>query len=204
MIHNRVGMKPQILGAKYDKIARWWHERISFSGYGIKQIEKALQFCTNRENALDVGCGAGGRFVRKLQEQGFQITGLDVSQEMIELARENHPNESFYVYDICNWETEQKFDFILAWDSIFHLPFSMQETVVSKLCNLLAKNGILTYTFGDGYGEHTDEWHEEQFYYSSIGINGNLSVLMKNEMMCKHLELDQFPENHIYVIAQKL
>lgn len=196
-------MKPQMLGTKYDKIAKWWHDRHSNSEYGIKQIEKALQFCVSHENALDVGCGAGGRFVRKLQEKGFKITGLDISREMVKLARENHPNEIFFVQDICTWETEQKFDFIIAWDSIFHLPFSMQQPVVTKLCNILVKNGVLIYTFGDGYGEHIDEWHEEEFYYSSIGIKGNLSVLMKNEIICQHLEFDQFPENHVYVIAQK-
>lgn len=196
-------MKPQMLGAKYDKIANWWHDRLSNSAYGMKQIEKALQFCVSWENALDVGCGAGGRFVGKLQEKEFKIIGLDVSQKMIELALENHPSETFYVRDICTWKTEQKFDFIIAWDSIFHLPFSMQKPVVTKLCNMLVKNGVLIYTFGDGYGEHTDEWHEEEFYYSSIGINENLSVLMKNEMVCKHLEFDQFPEKHVYIIAQK-
>ena len=76
-------MKPQILGDKYDKIAQWWHDRHDVSIYGIKQFETALQFCDRRNNALDIGCGAGGRFVRKLQEQGFKVTGIDVSKEML-------------------------------------------------------------------------------------------------------------------------
>ncbi|MDD5105683.1 MAG: hypothetical protein PHC49_08720 [Desulfuromonadaceae bacterium] len=50
---------------------------------------------------------------------------------------------------------------------------------------------------------HTDRWHEDEFYYSSIGINGNLTTLMNNGLTVMHLELDQFPEKHAYVVAQK-
>jgi SAM-dependent methyltransferase len=44
---------------------------------------------------LDVGCGSGGRFIRLLQNKGFKITEIDVSLEMITLARHNHPEENF-------------------------------------------------------------------------------------------------------------
>ena len=138
-----------------------------------------------------------------LQNQGFSVTGIDVSRVMIELARENHPDQTFEVQDICTWETDRKFDFIVAWDSIFHLPLEAQERVVGKLCNLLAGGGVLIYTFGDAIGEHDDTWHGDRFHYSSIGIDGNLGVLVSNGVTCKHLELDQWPENHVYLIGVK-
>ena len=200
-------MEPLVLGTKYDKIAQWWSDRHFNSDYGIRQFEKALNFAPKdpprTRKALDVGCGAGGRFVRILQEHGFSITGIDVSKEMIKLAKLHHPNETFYLQDICTWELDQTFDFIVAWDSIFHLPFAMQESVVAKLCNLLATEGVLIYTFGDAYGEHDDQWHNDTFHYSSIGINRNLEILAKNGVLCKHLELDQWPQNHVFIIGIK-
>lgn len=196
-------MDPSVLAKKYNKIAKWWHEQHNDSQYGIVQLNKALDFCSHTRNALDVGCGSGGRFIRILQEKGFATTGIDVSGEMIKLAIENHPNEELLLHDICTWETKKKFDFILAWDSIFHLPLAMQEATVSKLCHLLSDDGVLIYTFGDAVGEHTDQWHGDTFYYSSIGINGNLRVLLDNGVTCKHLELDQWPQNHVYIIGIK-
>lgn len=198
-------MKPKELGKKYDKIAQWWHDRHHDSEYGLVQFEKALAFSRRSGNALDVGCGAGGRFVQRFQQSGFAVTGIDVSKEMIDLARQNHPDESFFVQDICTWKTERTFDFILAWDSIFHLPLSQQQPVVEKLCDLLAADGVLIYTFGNADGEHTDQWHDDEFYYSSIGIEKNLAILLKNGLSLKHIELDQFPatNRHVYVIAQK-
>lgn len=194
-------MDPTVLGKKYDKIARWWHDQHDNSSYGVSQFNKALGFAKKAGKALDVGCGAGGRFVRILQSRGFQITGLDVSEEMIGLARKNHPEHLFLHQDIFTWDTDEKFDFIVAWDSMFHLPYAMQTPVVSRLCTLLTEGGILIYTFGDAQGEHTDRWHGEMFYYSSIGINENLRLLLGNGLNILHLELDQYPEKHAYVIA---
>ena len=196
-------MEPSVLGTKYDKIAQWWHDQHVESSYGVSQFERAIEFAACGGKALDVGCGAGGRFVRVLQSRGFSVTGLDVSKEMVKLACNNHPEHRFLHQDICSWETEEKFDFIVAWDSIFHLPFVLQKPVVSKLCQLLDKGGILIYTFGNAEGEHTDQWHNDTFYYSSIGINENMQLLINNGLSILHLELDQYPEKHVYTIATK-
>ncbi|TSK08504.1 MAG: class I SAM-dependent methyltransferase [Geobacter sp.] len=196
-------MNPKELGNKYDKIAQWWHENHRDSRYGLEQLDLAIKFVSGGRSALDVGCGAGGRIIRKLKEHGFAVTGLDVSEKMIALAMENHPNCSFQVADICTWETGKKFDLIIAWDSIFHLPLQMHRPVIDKLCSLLEKGGVLIYTFGNAVGEHTDVWQEDEFYYSSIGINDNLAALIENGLIVMHLELDQFPEKHVYVIATK-
>ena len=106
--------------------------------------------------------------------------------------------------DICTWQLPYQYDFIVAWDSIFHLPFSSQKPVVSKLCAGVAQDGILVYTFGNAHGEMTDQWHNDTFYYSSIGINENLQLLMDNGLSILHLDLDQYPQTHVYVIAARL
>lgn len=192
-------MDPVLIGKKYDKIAESWDKHHKTSNYGVKQIEKAIKFCINKDKALDIGCGTGGRFIHLLKNNDFRVIGVDVSKEMIGLAKQNHPSEEFNVADICHWKTQDKFDFIMAWDSIFHLPIKMQKPVITKLCDLLSTDGVLVYTFGDAYGEHTNDG----FLYSSIGINANIQTLTDNEMTCKHLELDQWPENHAYLIAVK-
>ncbi|MGP9801788.1 class I SAM-dependent DNA methyltransferase [Rheinheimera sp. NSM] len=197
-------MEPSVTGAKYDKIAQWWHDQHVESAYGVNQFQRAVKFARRGGKALDVGCGSGGRFVRILEGCDFSVTGLDVSKEMIRLAGVNHPEHKFLHQDICCWETEEKFDLIVAWDSIFHLPLAMQKPVVSKLCQLLAEGGILIYTFGNAEGEHTDQWHDDTFYYSSIGINENVQVLINNGLSVLHLELDQYPEKHVYTIATRL
>jgi len=196
-------MEPRVTGSKYDKIAHWWHSRHVNSNYGVEQFKQALKFTTQGGDALDVGCGAGGRFISLLQDKQYQVTGIDTSKEMIALAQKNHPQYHFIHDDICTWQTNKKFDFIYAWDSIFHLPLHQQKPVINKLCSMLKTNGVFMYTFGNAIGEHSDTWHNDTFYYSSIGINENLNLLMTNGLTIQHLELDQYPQKHVYVIATK-
>jgi 2-polyprenyl-3-methyl-5-hydroxy-6-metoxy-1,4-benzoquinol methylase len=197
-------MNPLDTGKKYDKIAQWWHDKHDRCSYGVDQFNRALQFATVGGSALDVGCGAGGRFIRILQDHNYSICGLDASEHMISLARKNHPEHEFIHHDICTWESDKRFDFIVAWDSLFHLPRDMQGPVLTKLCRLLAHNGVLIYTFGNANGEHTDQWHDDTFYYSSIGISENIQIMMGNRLSLLHLELDQYPEKHVYAIASKI
>jgi len=194
-------MNPSELGRKYDKIAGWWHERHDRSTYGMSQLERALGFCPAGRQALDVGCGCGGRMIRRLQQAGFAVTGIDVSAEMLRIARRNHPDATFEQQDITDWHSERGFDLIVAWDSIFHLPLAQQRPVLDKLAGQLAAGGILLYSFGDAFGEHTDRWHDDDFYYSSIGIDGNLNALLGNGLKLLHFELDQYPQKHAVIIA---
>lgn len=196
-------MKPSEIGKKYDKIAHWWDAQHEQSSYGVNQLERAIGFSAGGKKALDVGCGSGGRLIHVLQNHGYSITGLDVSNKMLKLAKNNHPEHNFIHQDICAWQTQEQYDFILAWDSIFHLPLAKQKPVLSKLCDLLTEGGVLIYTFGNAVGEHIDQWRNDSFYYSSIGVNENIQTLLNNGLSILHLEIDQYPEKHVYIIATK-
>lgn len=196
-------MKPQKTGELYDNIALWWQEQHRESSYGVEQINRAISYLKHGKKVLDVGCGSGGRIVSLLERKNLAITGIDVSKEMIFLASQTHPKHKFLHQDICTFELKENFDMVVAWDSIFHLPLKMQKPVLTKLCKHLSQDGILVYSLGDATGEHTDTWKGEEFYYSSLGINGNLNLLINNGLTILHMELDQYPEKHAYIIATK-
>lgn len=202
------------IGKKYDKVAEWWNKNHLHSSYGLQQIEKAIAFTEIKNAALDVGCGSGGRVIRLLEAHGFQVTGVDVSQKMLDIARRNHPGAEFHLSGIEQWENHRLFDLVVAWDSIFHIEAIRQADVIRKLTRKLQSRGILIYTFGDTCGDIEDlsfssggkqhgDLDNDYFGYGSIGINANLKALIDCGCKCLHLELDQFPRNHAYIIAQK-
>ena len=192
------------IGAQYDKIAKWWQDYHTSSNYGAAQLTRALKFAKPGGKALDVGCGSGGRLIKLLEDAGFKVTGLDASSQMIALAQANHSGADFVHADIQQWDSDQTFDFILAWDSLFHLPLAAQRPVLEKLCGLLSKGGVMLHSFGDDIGEHTDVWKGQTFAYSSIGIAANIDILNRSDLYVRHLELDQYPEKHAFIISQKL
>lgn len=199
-------MKPNETGSHYDRIALWWQKQHLHSTYGITALEKAIKFVESKSTALDVGCGSSGRFIEALIQNGFTPTGIDVSTEMISLARQNHPGVIFYAEDICTWELPQKYDLICAWDSTFHLPIEEQKPVLQKMCAGLNPKGVIIFTCGGSSGpsEISGSFQGENFDYSTLGVEEFLRLLMEFGCLCKHVEYDQFPEKHVYMIGQKL
>ncbi len=199
-------MKPNETGSHYDRIALWWQKQHLHSTYGVTALEKAIKFVESKSTALDVGCGSSGRFLDVLIQNGFTPTGIDVSTEMISLARQLHPDVIFYVGDICTWELPQTYDLISAWDSTFHLPIAEQKPVLKKMCDGLNPNGVIIFTCGGtkGPNELSGSFQGENFDYSTLGVEAFLRLLMEFGCLCKHVEYDQYPENHVYIIGQKV
>jgi SAM-dependent methyltransferase len=194
-------MTPEQVAASYDRIADRW---LDLSTYGFAQIERAVAFAANRGWALDVGCGAG-RCLGLLARHGFRTDGIDPSTAMIGLARDRHPEARLFHADICRWELPRSYDLIVAWDSTWHVPLGQQEPVLTKLCRELAAAGVLVFTTGgtDAPSEKQDSCMGPPMYHATLGIPKALQVLAEAGCVCRHLEYDQYPELHVYIIAQK-
>lgn len=196
-------MNPSIIGSNYDAIAHLW-QRDTPDSYGIAALERALKFCHRPGVALDVGCGSHGRFLDLLLKRGFTTEGLDISSKMISLAKERSPETTFHTADVCEWEPSRKYDFISAWDSTFHLPLESQAPVLSKLCKALRSKGVLLFTCGGGPpGEIVGSFHDLEFGYSTLGVPEFVRILTAEGLSCVHVEYDQHPENHVFIVAVK-
>lgn len=199
-------MKPEDIGKAYDQITHIWQQEDFNLENGIEQHRRAISFTKGRGKALDVGCGCTGRFVDLLLAEGFSPRGLDVSAKKISLARSRHPDVDFVHADICQYLLTESYDFITAWDSIWHIPLSEQRNVITKLVQSLNKEGILIFSFGGTTeeGSHTNSFMGPEVYYSSLGTNGFVQLLIEQGCMIRHLEFDQYPELHTYLIVEKL
>lgn len=199
-------MEPKETALHYDQLAAWWQAQHQTSTYGLAALERAITFTSHQGTTLDVGCGSSGRFIGLLQQRGFQPEGVDISREMITLAQRLQPDVTFYTADIAEWQPPKAYTLITAWDSTFHLPLALQQPVLEKLCTALAPNGVLLFTCGGGHtnDEVTGSFQGQHFAYSTLGVDPFLRLLSVQGCTCRHLEYDQYPANHVYIIAQKL
>jgi 2-polyprenyl-3-methyl-5-hydroxy-6-metoxy-1,4-benzoquinol methylase len=197
-------MEPREIADSYDAISHQWLEP-HLEQNGIRQHEQALRFRSGGGSALDVGSGCNGRFIRLLSSHGYEVEGLDISGQMISLGRERSPGVTFHHADICEWEPPRKYDFISAWDSIWHVPLDRNESVLRKLCGALGPGGVFIWTTGglDEAEEKRDAAMGPPMYYSVLGISRTLQVVAETGCVCRHLEYDQLPEKHVFLIAQK-
>ena len=198
-------MKPDEVGKSYDQIAERWNDDRFPRTNGLDQHARAIAFASQRRRALDIGCGCSGRVLDLLMQSGFRAEGLDISERMVELARLRHPGVTFHHADICQWEFPTEYDFVSAWDSIWHVPLEAQRRVLTKILAGLSPGGVCIFTTGgvDEPSETRDSAMGPPMYHGALGIPLTLEVLGASGCVCRHLEYDQYPELHVYIIAQK-
>ncbi len=198
-------MNPEDVGKSYDFIADHWNSDRFPRENGIEQHRRAIAFVRHCGKALDVSCGSSDRIIDLLLNHGFEPEGLDIAEKMIDLAKRRHPQIIFHHADICPWEFPKTYDFISAWDSIWHIPLEEHERVLSKILAALSPGGVCIFTTGgvDEASETRDAAMGPQMYHSAPGIPVILEIIARSGAVCRHLEYDQYPELHVYVIAQK-
>jgi ubiquinone/menaquinone biosynthesis C-methylase UbiE len=98
---------------------------------------------TNCRNALDIGCGQGA-FAKRLAEHFDRVQALDLSPEMIRLARErstHFPNIEFRIADVCDLPfASASFDCIATIATLHHLPYA---EILLKMKEALKPGGVL-------------------------------------------------------------
>ena len=97
----------------------------------------------NCENALEIGCGTGA-FARDLAKVCKRVTALDLSSEMIRIARARSAqfgNLEFLLADAMTWNfPHSHFDFVCSIATLHHL---QQRELFVKMRETLKPGGVL-------------------------------------------------------------
>lgn len=57
------------------------------------------------------------------------------------MVKERHPDQNFHLADICEWNLPRQYNFISAWDSIWHATLGKHESILKNLCEGLDQPG---------------------------------------------------------------
>jgi len=94
--------------------------------------------------ALDFGCGTGRstRFLRKL---GFEVTGVDVSEDMLRIARGVDPSGDYRLVPDDNFDELEvaAFDLVLSAFTFDNIPGAVKARIFRDLGKLLTPNGTI-------------------------------------------------------------
>lgn len=133
---------------KFDKVAQiWWDPQGSMGTlHTINPLR--MQFIAGNLNMhnctiLDVGCG-GGILTEALARSGAQITGIDLSEASLEIARRHAKEQGLnidYRYESIEEVAEKhagKFDVITCMEMLEHVP---EPDKIISACSRLLKPG---------------------------------------------------------------
>jgi len=114
--------------------------------FGVKPmpvLEKALNYIPGGK-ALDLGVG-NGRNTIYLLSKSFELTGVDMSKEGINVLKERVSNNSkltLIVSDVTQFEIEEKFDLVLAVGLLHFLNTKDVKSLINKIKGWTKQGGL--------------------------------------------------------------
>jgi len=183
----------------------------------IKLAEKKLG--VKYKKILDLACGIG-RYHKYWREEGFEVYGVDVSKELIELAKKrNRGFEEYYVVkDMREVDYVEEFDVVVSWYTSFGY-FSHEENqrVLLNIYNALKPYGIFILDYPIKFREgvhiirHNDNYFElEEVKKVSDYVLDHYAVLYKkvDENLVKvdelKLRLTIYPPQVLKTMLEKI
>lgn len=90
---------------------------------------------------LDCGCGTG-RFANLFVQRGARVVGMDVSENMVKIAKKKTPSAEFIIGDVFNMPfKEKKFDLLVCSQLLTHL--HQYKKPLLEMNRLINQNGII-------------------------------------------------------------
>ena len=161
-----------------------------------------------KSRVLDVGCGTGHPIDVYLNDNGFSVVGIDISENMIHEAQKLHlSHAAFEVADYLEFHSAEKFDAIIAFDSIWHIEEARQEQIYRKASSLLNNNGYFLFTHGKKRGTVRGNMYAHEFVYSSLDQDEVKRLLLENGfriiMWAEDYQEKTTGSRDLLVVAQK-
>lgn len=183
--------------AFFDERAGEWDAGMVRSDEKIGRILDNAKV-TAGSRVLDIACGTGvliGDYLRRGVES---VTAVDISPEMVRIAREKFPQENVTVLcgDAAQTHFPAPFDCIVIYNAFPHFP--EPERLISHLAGLLTPGGTLT--VAHGFSRKALDAHHAKTARSVS--NGLLPVEALAGLFAKHLTVTvQISNDEMYQVV---
>ena len=141
---------------------------MDYSPYAIHVIDFA-GLLEDDFKVLDIGCGPGNVAKQLCALKRLAITGIDLSFEMVEIARVNVPAGIFYLQDSRKASFPPGyFDAVVLSFSIVHLDDDEANEVLANAVKWLRSGGYLYLSFMEGKqpGLETTSFSSQPLYFN--------------------------------------
>lgn len=193
----------------YNQIADRYLAGRTRDSEDVRLLDELVTRLPKGAKVLDAGCGAGIPISQKLSEK-FKVTGVDLSEAQIELARKNVPNADFIREDMTKLNfPENTFDGITSYYAIIHIPREEHQSLLTDFHRMLKPSGLALLCLG---AEHSNDDTDDDFfgarmYWSHFDTETNLQMLRTcgfTIIWSRHVT-DSTCEGagHLFVLVQK-
>jgi SAM-dependent methyltransferase len=205
------------LQSSYDRVAEDYatefRDEIDKKPFDRKMLDWLAEKVGARGIVCDMGCGPG-QVARYLHDKGVHVCGVDLSEAMVERARELHPGIAFRQGNMLALveSGDESYGGIAAFYSIIHVPRAKVVEALRELKRVLRPGGVLLLAFHIGREIiHRDEWWGKEVSLDFIFFE---TEEMKGYLRAAGFELDEvierdpyagaeYPSRRAYIFARK-
>lgn len=132
----------------YGKFAKYYDKIYDFKDYKMEaEVVSTLikkHKLSDGKTLLDLGCGTA-KHLQYLTE--YNCTGLDISEELLEIAEVNVPDARFICADMKSFDTDEKYDVIISLFSSIGYMTSIEDLrkVIQKSFAHLKSGGVFIF-----------------------------------------------------------
>ncbi len=146
----------------YKRLAKYYdliYSNRDYNGEARFIATLTKKFKVKGKKILDVACGTASHSVF-LKKMGYSITGLDINEEMLTIARKKLRNTRFIKADMRNFNFQEKFDIVICLFSSIHynLSYKQLERTLKNFNKHLKDGGMIVFDMAFNK-ERWDEGH---------------------------------------------
>lgn len=186
-----------------------YRNRLSLTPFEHLFFEKFVRGLEQGAEVLDLGSGSGVPYDLYLTQQGLRVTGIDISEKHIAMARNNVPSAQYILGDFLDHRfPSEQFDAVISLYALFHTPRDRHIQVIAEIARALKPNGRLLITVGteDVTYKERVEFCGSKMAWSYFDTETNLGIVSQcgftiletlNEKDCGS------DEKHVWILAEK-
>ncbi|HUD19647.1 MAG TPA: methyltransferase domain-containing protein [Patescibacteria group bacterium] len=138
----------------YDTIADAYVAKYGEDSTDKSHVNLLLKKLPYKAEILDAGCGAGQNAYH-MAKKGFRVTGVDLSRNMLAIAKNHYSNCTFVYMDIRRLQfPPNKFNGILSSYSLIHISDTKVSGVLSDFYRILKSGGWVAIFAQQGKPDH--------------------------------------------------
>ncbi len=190
-------MNKQDVIAFFDGLAHHWDADMIRNDRVIATILDNAGITAGKA-VLDVACGTGVLFPDYIARGILDLTAIDISSEMVRIAREKYPQVNILCGDVEEVSFDRKFDCIMVYNAFPHFPDP--DKLIAKLASLLNPGGTLSVAHGMSRAA-IDRHHEGSASKVSVGLMHEDALA---EIFSKYLTVTvKVSEDNMYQVVGK-
>ena len=140
-------MEKKEIAAFFDQRAGAWDAELIRNDAVVDTILNGAGIDAGLD-VLDVACGTGVLIGDYLARGVASVTAVDISPEMVKIARKKFPQKEVHILcaDVEELEPDRRFDCIMVYNAFPHFP--EPERLIAILAGMLKPGGTLTVAHG--------------------------------------------------------